>query len=150
LRRHLRRDVRAFLSRAHWASNVDAFTPSVLVASGLEMEVVGDASKHRWMIGAALVVAAMLRIWAAVSDHSIFWPDEIYQSIEPAHRLAFGNGLEAWEFRDGARSWLFPAVLAGVLRLGAFVGMHSGLALVVFVRIFMVALSLLGLLAAVR
>ena len=40
-----------------------------------------------------------------LTDDGIYWPDEIHQSLEPAHRLVFGYGLIAWEFSDGARNW---------------------------------------------
>ncbi len=31
------------------------------------------------------------------------------QYLEPAHRLAFGNGVIYWEYFYSARSWLVPA-----------------------------------------
>ena len=49
----------------------------------------------------------------------IHYPDEVMQSLEQAHRLVFGYGLVPWEFRDGARSWLLPGLLAGPIWLGA-------------------------------
>ena len=49
---------------------------------------------------AALAVQAPL----AVLDLSIYYPDEIFQLLEPAHRAAFGYGQVAWEWRDGVRS----------------------------------------------
>ena len=44
-------------------------------------------------------------------------PDEIMQYLEPAHRLAFGNGVIYWEYFYGARSWLVPGAIAGTLKL---------------------------------
>ena len=68
-----------------------------------------------------LPLAVCVRLWVAWTDQGIIWPDEIYQSLEPAHHLAFGYGFTAWEFVDGARSWVFPGLLAAVcvLVLGA-------------------------------
>lgn len=43
------------------------------------------------------------------------WPDEIYQSLEQAHRVVFGRGIVPWEYVEGTRSWLFPGVLAGIM-----------------------------------
>jgi GPI mannosyltransferase 3 len=63
-----------------------------------------------------LVFGAVLRIWLCFHDDGIFWPDEIYQSLEPAHHLVFGYGLVPWEFVEGARSWAFPGLVAGLLR----------------------------------
>ncbi len=60
----------------------------------------------------ALAVGGALRAWLALTDAGIYWPDEIYQSLEPAHRLVWGRGLVAWEFLDGARPWTLPALVA--------------------------------------
>ena len=89
----------------------------------------------RTQLAVVLPIAAVLRIAVAVLDHGIFWPDEIYQVTEPAHRLAFGYGFRAWEFRDGIRSWLLPGLLAGVLRVADLAGVHSGLGLMTVVRV---------------
>ncbi|HEU4577093.1 MAG TPA: hypothetical protein VFS67_02490 [Polyangiaceae bacterium] len=86
------------------------------------------------LIGFVVFAASALRLWLAVTDHSIYWPDEIYQSLEQAHRLAFGNGFIPWEFRDGARSWLLPGLIAGVWRVAAALGVHSSLTLVELAR----------------
>jgi phosphatidylinositol glycan class B len=86
----------------------------------------------------ALAGTAATRLWFALTDHSVFWPDEIYQSIEPAHRLAFGYGLLPWEFRDGARSWIFPALLAIPLKLLGWLHLDVPLALVLGARLVMV------------
>ena len=56
----------------------------------------------------------------------IHYPDEIMQSLEQAHRLVFGNGLVPWEFRDGARSWLLPALLAAPMWLGDALAPETG------------------------
>src|SRR5207249_3755478 len=50
---------------------------------------------------------------------------EVYQSLEPAHRLAFGYGLIAWEFLQGARNWTMPALIAAVFKLTAALGGDS-------------------------
>jgi len=68
----------------------------------------------RLVLGAALVVGTALRGWLALTDAGIYWPDEIYQSLEPAHRLVWGRGFIAWEFIAGARPWALPGAVAGV------------------------------------
>jgi phosphatidylinositol glycan class B len=70
-----------------------------------------------------LAVGLLLRLRLAVTDHGIFWPDEIYQSFEPAHALVFGHGLIPWEFIDGARNWALPGLVAGLLKLCALAGL---------------------------
>jgi len=95
-------------------------------------------------IGVALALTVVTRLWLAAGDHSVFWPDEIYQSLEPAHRLAFGYGLLPWEFRDGARSWAFPALIAGPLKVLGLFHVQSPLAFVLTARLIMVLVTLAG------
>jgi hypothetical protein len=64
------------------------------------------------------VAAFVLRMAVPILWPGIHYPDEIVQSLEQAHRLVFGNGLVPWEFRDGARSWLLPVLLAAPMWLG--------------------------------
>ena len=66
-----------------------------------------------------------LRVWLALTDDGIYWPDEIYQSLEPAHRLVFGYGLQAWEFIDGARNWVLPGLVAALLKGATWVGLDT-------------------------
>jgi|SRR5487761_152496 len=71
-----------------------------------------------------LLIALLLRIDAARSPN-IVHPDEIFQTQEPAHRLAYGYGVVTWEWREGIRSWVFPAFLAGVMRATTWLGRGS-------------------------
>ncbi len=64
------------------------------------------------MLWAGLAAGAVLRLVAAFTDDGIFWPDEVYQSLEPAHRLVFGYGMVAWEYIEGARNWALPGFIA--------------------------------------
>ena len=59
----------------------------------------------------------------ALSGDFVLHPDEIMQYLEPAHRLVFGNGVTYWEYFYGARSWLVPGLVAGVLKLFDIVGL---------------------------
>ena len=69
--------------------------------------------------------ALALRIGLALGSPNIFFPDEIFQTLEPAHRLVFGYGVIPWEWRLGIRSWVLPTVLAGVMRITAWMGSGS-------------------------
>src|SRR6185312_14885918 len=91
---------------------------------------------------AILVLAAPIRLWAAVSDQGMFWPDEIYQSLEQAHRFAFGNGLIPWEFEQGARSWLFPGLIGLLWKLASALGVHQPLTLVILAKVVVVIAGL--------
>jgi hypothetical protein len=108
------------------------------------------ARSERALVAALAALSAAPRAWAAWSDHGVLWPDEIFQSIEQAHRAVFGRGLQPWEFIEGARSWLFPGLLAGLLKLGALLGLSDGLSLVRLPRLCMAALSVLCVLLGAR
>src|SRR4029450_9678322 len=107
--------------------------------------------RKRWTAYAAIIVlAALPRIWAAVWDQGLFWPDEISQSTEQAHRFAFGYGYVSWEFQDGARSWLFPGGLGLLWKCLSWLGVDSAPALMISAKLAMVALALIGIYASMR
>ncbi len=114
-----------------------------------------DSAKHHGSvspvhIGVILLAAALPRVWAAIFDQGIFWPDEIFQSLEQAHRFAFGYGFVSWEFQDGARSWLFPGALGLFWKLLAWLGVRGAPALVVSAKLVMVTVALVGIYASMR
>jgi phosphatidylinositol glycan class B len=111
--------------------------------AALEGPRVRRVRASRWSV-AVLVLAGVPRLWAALWDGGIFIPEEITQSLEPAHHFAFGWGLVTHEFRDGACSWLFPGLLAIALRVASMLGAHSPAALVGVAKVGMAALSLAG------
>ena len=73
-------------------------------------------------LGAICLLAFLLRFLPIVLEPNLHQPDELYQSIEQAHRLVYGTGLVPWEFQYGARSWLLPGALAGIMWLARLVG----------------------------
>lgn len=93
---------------------------------------------------AALALGLVLRARIVFSDDGINWPDEIYQSFEPAHRLVFGHGLVAWEFLEGARTWAVPGFVAAWLFLCKLVGADSPAVYVPVVKLAFSALALVG------
>ncbi len=111
-------------------------------------------TSSRWMGGAllslSLAAGTGIRAWLSLHDDGIYWPDEIYQSLEPAHRLAFGYGMIAWEFVEGARSWLLPGALAGLLKVSAQLGLDSPREYLWLVRLLFSALSLLAAFGSYR
>ena len=72
-----------------------------------------------WPFWAILAVAIVLRI-AAFDAYATHHPDESIQYIEQAHRLVFGYGVVPWEFRYFIRSWLIPLLVAGPMKVGAW------------------------------
>jgi hypothetical protein len=87
------------------------------------------AARWKQYAPAALVASFFLIGFAlrmeTTRSPSIVFPDEIFQTVEPAHRLAFGYGTVTWEWRDGIRSWVFPAFLSLPMRAAAWLGSSS-------------------------
>lgn len=81
---------------------------------------------NRWalplLIG-GLVVGLVARLVFAFHDDGLLWPDEYYQSLEPAHRAVFGYGWQAWEFLEGARHWTLPGFVAAVMKVSSALGL---------------------------
>jgi GPI mannosyltransferase 3 len=65
-----------------------------------------------------LTVGGAIRLAVYLLLPNIVWLDEIYQVLEPAHRLVFGNGVIPWEWQVGMRSWVFPGIVAAFMWLG--------------------------------
>ncbi|MCJ1339081.1 glycosylphosphatidylinositol anchor biosynthesis [Bachmanniomyces sp. S44760] len=63
-----------------------------------------------------------LRILNALSIRTYFQPDEYFQSLEPAWRMAFGGGSGAWitwEWRHDLRSAIHPTIFAAIYKICA-------------------------------
>jgi len=70
-----------------------------------------------------LLAAFALRATVALSGDFLLHPDEVMQYLDPAHRLVFGNGVAFWEYFYGARSWIMPGLVAGLLYLCQLTGL---------------------------
>lgn len=71
-----------------------------------------------------LFLAFILRLFVMLNSQGSFHADEIFQTVEPAHRLAFGYGIKTWEWEKGIRSWFLPGAYAGILFIGKIAGIH--------------------------
>jgi len=75
-----------------------------------------QGSRPPWLIFAAVLAAAWAaRVAVALIGEFILHPDELYQYYEPAHGVVFGNAIYTWEIVTGARSFLIPGFIAGIL-----------------------------------
>ena len=106
----------------------------------------------RWITPASalLVLAAVIRVTTSIWDQGLVWPDEVFQTLEQAHRFAFGKGIIPWEFRDGARSWLYPGIIGLFWKAAGALGVTSALTLVRLAKLGMAALAVLGVWAGMR
>ena len=84
-----------------------------------------SSSSVRLLLLAFLLIGMFLRVGAALRFPTVDSPDEVLETQEPAHHLAYGYGVVCWEWRKGARSWVFPAFLAGVMRTTDWMGPGS-------------------------
>jgi hypothetical protein len=69
-------------------------------------------------------LGAFLSVLVAALARGRVHPDEIFQFLEPAHGLAFGYRVVAWEWVEGLRNWAVPGVLGGLLMLCRAVGLE--------------------------
>ncbi|PTL83990.1 glycosyltransferase family 39 protein [Vitiosangium sp. GDMCC 1.1324] len=67
---------------------------------------------------------AFLAVLVAALNRGRLHPDEVFQYLEPAHGLAFGYRVVAWEWVQGLRNWAVPGVLGGLLALCRAVGLE--------------------------
>uniref|UniRef100_A0A914V314 Mannosyltransferase n=1 Tax=Plectus sambesii TaxID=2011161 RepID=A0A914V314_9BILA len=108
---HLSAQLRRLLSRR------EVLHMSMVSVARLILAIVKMWSEHR-----LLCVAVAFRLFNCLLVQTWFVPDEYFQAVEPAHRLAFGYGALTWEWRQGIRSYVYPLFIAlyyGVLRLTA-------------------------------
>ena len=74
-----------------------------------------------WWVFAAGFLLSFLPI---ARHHSVAQGDEIFQSVEQAHRLVFGYGILTWEFAYGTRSWILALLSAGPMAIART--LHAG------------------------
>lgn len=80
---------------------------------------------NRTILLGFFALAVVLRLAMLMHSPSTYQPDEIFQTTEPAHHLAFGPSVVTWEWRLGIRSWVFPSFLALVMRATSWMGPGS-------------------------
>ncbi len=96
----------------------------------------------RIILAVSLVFGGAIRVWLALNDDGIYWPDELFQSLEPAHWLVFGYGLIPWEFVDGMRNWAFPGFVASLLKICQIFGIDDPRTYISFIKLVFGAISL--------
>ncbi|MCF2144109.1 MAG: glycosyltransferase family 39 protein [Candidatus Heimdallarchaeota archaeon] len=104
-----------------------------------------------------LIVALIIRVFAARASEGFIHPDEVFQSLEMIHfRLfgQFGTGETVpWEFNEkydygGARSWFFVMVLATFYKFLMALGVTDNLSLIFAARLFLALCSLITVFVA--
>src|SRR5262249_47794672 len=102
-------------------SGVRRLAKSVSATGARAKALSGPWPNERRLAAAGLMVLVLLsvglRLVPTVLVPSLNWGDEIFQSIEQAHRLVYGYGLVPWEFQLGMRSWLVPGFVAIIMEM---------------------------------
>ncbi|KAJ2774835.1 glycosylphosphatidylinositol anchor biosynthesis [Coemansia nantahalensis] len=72
-----------------------------------------------------LACALALRLGNAALVQTYVHPDETWQSLEVAHRLAFGYGYTTWEWRHALRGFAHPMLFAAAYRAVGMLGLDG-------------------------
>lgn len=92
------------------------------------------------------VVSFLVRVTLGLAFPNIFWPDEIFQTLEQGHRMVYGYGVTPWEFSQGIRSWFLPGVMGLVMGATSWLGEGSS-GYLLGVLLFLSLLSLIPVVA---
>ncbi|GBQ43235.1 glycosyltransferase family protein [Komagataeibacter europaeus] len=86
------------------------------------------AARPSFFVPAVLVIAFLYRLAIPYFYPAALRADEIFQALEPAHRLLTGHGVTTWEWQVGIRNWAFPDLIAGIWSVTDVLGLgHSPL-----------------------
>ncbi len=106
-------------------------------------------SKERFWWG-ILLIALILRVWGAFYSRGFIYPDELFQTLEPAHGLVFGNWIKTWEWQAGIRSWFSPYLVAALIHFFGFLGLSQPSGMITALQCTMGILSLLTVASGYR
>jgi phosphatidylinositol glycan class B len=95
-----------------------------------------------------LLLAVLLRLAMTMGATPVH-PDEVFQYLETAHRVLFGQGVVTWEWRDGIRGWLLPLLVSVPMGVGAALDPKGALYLIL-PNLMMIAASLVTVVVAWR
>ncbi|MFH1403145.1 MAG: glycosyltransferase family 39 protein [Candidatus Altiarchaeota archaeon] len=85
------------------------------------------------------------RLYALTRTRGMMHFDNLYQLLEPAHRMVFGYGFVPWEYVHGMRSMLQPTLIALVFKLGFNIG-FTGVNSIVFINRIIITICSMALL----
>lgn len=87
------------------------------------------------------VLFVLVRLLSVVIVQTWFVPDEYWQSLEVAHKLAFNYGYLTWEWVLGIRSYVQPLIISFVYKILQFCYADNALVLIYVPRILQALLS---------
>ncbi|KAM3965996.1 phosphatidylinositol glycan anchor biosynthesis class B [Aphomia sociella] len=88
-----------------------------------------------------ILVILFVRILSVFLVQTWYVPDEYWQTLEVAHKHAFGYGALTWEWQRGIRSYLYPSVIAALYTLLKLTGLDYPQVVVYLPRILQAVIS---------
>ena len=71
------------------------------------------------------IVGFLGRIIGSLAYAGGWRPDEIFQNLEPAHRLITGHGVVTWEWHARIRNWVLPGIIVGIWDVTRLLGLGT-------------------------
>lgn len=81
-----------------------------------------ETARERAIVASIVALGAIARVAYAFGATGMFYPDDVFQTLEPAHGVVYGSGIRFWEFEAGARPWTVPGVYAALFAALKLVG----------------------------
>lgn len=103
-----------------------------------------------------LIFGIILNIIYVIGPPNFLYPDEIYQTLEVAHKLVYGTGILSWEWHIGGspiygksygpiRSLITPLILAIFFVLGNFLHLNYWNVILPSIRVILIINFMIGL-----
>ncbi|CAG2056422.1 unnamed protein product [Timema podura] len=90
------------------------------------------------------LIFLVYRIMSIFLVQTMYVPDEYWQSLEVAHKIAFGYGHLTWEWTHGIRSFFYPGCITILYKLLEILNLDYVFSLVTVPRLAQALLSSLG------
>jgi GPI mannosyltransferase 3 len=75
----------------------------------------------KFALGLLCLLALGLRLYVGINSTYVTHPDETWDYLEQGFRLASGYGFVTWTYLAGVRPYLFPGIIAGVIRFASWI-----------------------------
>ncbi|XP_030764543.1 GPI mannosyltransferase 3 [Sitophilus oryzae] len=82
-----------------------------------------------------------VRLFSIFAVQTYFVADEYYQSVEVAHKLAFGYGHLTWEWSQGIRSYGYPIIFTILYKALQYCGLDNSITVVYGPRVLQAIIS---------
>lgn len=101
------------------------------------MGLINKKNALYWILGLSI----SLRLCIALMRTDMVWPDEHFQTLEPAGHAVFGFGLLSWEWLKEYRSWIGPGFFVPLFYFLKLLGVTGGMIPVYAARVMLAIFS---------